>query len=209
MSEMKIYPALLAITDDLCQTGIGKNAQTTGGGNFMYRSIDAVYAALSPLLVKHKVVIFPENVCRKEDVQSGKMRLVRLTVTYRAVSTEDGSSITFESIGEGCDNSDKAAGKAMSYAYKTAIFQVFCVPVEGQEDPDSVVHQIDQAFIPAALSQQAYDLLDDLNRAETIADLKEVGTRIKALNLPPESKEYEDLTNAYVARRDAITARNN
>lgn len=209
MSEMKIYPALLAIADDLCQTGIGKNAQTTGGGNFMYRSIDAVYAALSPLLVKHKVVIFPENVRREEDVQSGKMRLVRLSVTYRAVSTEDGSSITFESIGEGCDTSDKAAGKAMSYAYKTAIFQVFCVPVEGQEDTDSVVHEIEQPFIPAALSQQAYDLLDDLNRAETISDLKEVGTRIKALNLPPESKEYEDLTNAYLDRRDAITAQNN
>ena len=69
MSEMKIYPALLAIADDLCQTGIGKNAQTTGGGNFMYRSIDAVYAALSPLLVKHKVVIFPENVRREDETR--------------------------------------------------------------------------------------------------------------------------------------------
>lgn len=209
MSEMKIYPALLAIADGLRKTGIAKNAQTTGGGNFKYRGIDAVYAALSPLLVEHKVVIYPADIFREEDVQSGKMRLVRIRVVYRAVCTEDGSAITFQAIGEGCDTSDKAAGKAMSYAYKTALFQVFCIPVEGQEDTDSVVHQIDQAFIPAALSQQAYDLLDDLNRAETTADLKEVGTRIKALNLPPESKEHKDLASAYVVRRDAITAQNN
>lgn len=208
MSEMKIYSALLAIADSLRKEGIAKNATCSGGGNFKYRSIDAVYAALSPLLVENKVVVFPEAIERLDDVQAGKMRLVRINVTYRAVCTEDGSSITFSAIGEGCDTSDKAAGKAMSYAYKTAMFQVFCVPVEGQEDPDQVVHQIAQPFVPAAVAMEAERLKDVISACETTGELDAVAAQIGKLGLPTNSQERAELLTAYKARKQIIIAQN-
>ena len=209
MSEQKkIYSAMVAVANGLRQTGIAKSKTTTGGGNFKYRGIDQVYEAVSPLLCENNVIIRPMHIVREEDVQAGKMRLVRLMVTYQAICSEDGSTMEFMGIGEGCDTSDKAAGKALSYAYKTALFQLFAIPVEGQEDTDSVVHQVDQPFLPAALSQKAYAILDRLNAVETSEDLKAIGAELKALNLPSNTQEYADLSDAYCKRRDIIKARN-
>lgn len=208
MSEMKIYSAMLAVADGLRQQGIAKSATCQGGGNFKYRGIDSVYAALSPLLVQNNVIVFPESIERLEDVQAGKMRLVRINVTYKAVCTEDGSSITFAAIGEGCDTSDKAAGKAMSYAYKTAMFQVFCIPVEGQEDPDQVVHQIEQPFVPAAVAMEAERLKDVISACETTGELDAVGAQIGQLGLPTNSRERIELVDAFRARKQIIIAQN-
>ena len=210
MSEVKkIYQAMVNVANGLRQQGIAKSKQTTGGGNFKYRGIDQVYQAVSPLLCENNIIIRPANIVREEDVQAGKMRLVRLAVTYEAICAEDGSAMTFEGIGEGCDTSDKAAGKALSYAYKTALFQLFAIPVEGQEDTDSVVHEVDEPFIPAAVAIRADELKDAMSACETTAELDAIATESGKLGLPPKCKERAELVAEYRARRDIIKAQNN
>lgn len=137
MTEMKVYKAISDLTDELRKEGIKKTKSANGGISYQYRGIEAVYAALSPLLPKHNIVISPVRIEKEPDSTAGKMRLVRIKVTYQITSTEDGSHFCVETLGEGADTGDKAAGKAMSYAYKSLMFQLFCIPVGGVEDSDN------------------------------------------------------------------------
>lgn len=144
MAEVaKVYAAVAEVSRALGREGIGK--RSSQGLKFAYRSIEDVLAALNPLLHANHLMIFPERIDREEDQtfttkkydKETVQRLVRATITYRFVSTEDGSSFIAQSLGEGLDTSDKAAGKAMSYAYKNLMFQTFCIPVVGMPDPDA------------------------------------------------------------------------
>ena len=205
MSEVKkIYGALVKVADGLRQQGIAKSKQTTGGGNFKYRGIDQVYAAVSPLLCENNVIIRTASIERMEDVQAGKMRLVRIRVVYEAIHAEDGSAMTFEGIGEGCDTSDKAAGKALSYAYKTALFTLFAIPVEGQDDSDSVVHTIEQPFVPEAVIRKAEAFEAEIANTFSKDDLKAIGRDIGKLGLPDGHPMKARLTAAYKSQLHTI-----
>lgn len=205
MSEVKkIYRALVNIADGLRKEGIAKGKKCSGGGNFAYRGIDDVYAAVSPLLASNSVIIRPVAIERLEDVQAGKMRLVRINVQYEAISAEDGSSVTFAGIGEGCDTSDKAAGKALSYAYKTALFQLFAIPVTGQEDPDQVVHTIEQPFVPEAVIRKAEAFEAEIANTFSKDDLKAIGRDIGKLGLPDGHPMKARLATAYKAQLHTI-----
>ena len=137
MTEAKVYTAISELTDELRQHGIEKARKSQGGQfNYAYRGIEDVYAALAPLLPKHHIVIAPVRIEKEPDSTAGKMRLVRIKVSYQITSTEDGSHFCVESLGEGADTGNKAAGNAMSYAYKSLMFQLFCIPVAGTPDPD-------------------------------------------------------------------------
>ena len=205
MSEVKkIYRALVNVADGLRQQGIAKGKKCAGGGNFAYRGIDDVYAAVSPVLAANSVIIRPVTIERLEDVQAGKMRLVRINVQYEAISAEDGSSVTFAGIGEGCDTSDKAAGKALSYAYKTAIFQLFAVPVAGQEDPDQVVHQIEQPFVDESKLRKIEQLESEIVNCFSTDDLKSIANDISKLKLAKNDPNRIRLLNAYNAQQELI-----
>jgi hypothetical protein len=205
MSEVKkIYRALVNIADGLRKEGIAKGKKCSGGGNFAYRGIDDVYAAVSPLLASNSVIIRPVTIERLEDVQAGKMRLVRINVQYEAISAEDGSSVTFAGIGEGCDTSDKAAGKALSYAYKTALFQLFAIPVSGQDDPDSVVHKIDESFIPEATMRKANQLEAEIVNCFSKDDLQAMVKDIMALGLPADNETLKRLRKVWSAQKKTI-----
>lgn len=158
MSENKVYLAVSKITDELRQEGIQKNKKANGSKmSYAYRSIEDVYAALSPLLPKYQIVIAPVRIEKEADSSAGSMRLVRIKVTYQVTSTEDGSHFSVESLGEGADTSDKAAGKAMSYAYKSLMFQLFCIPVTGVEDSDATASPAENAakpFISESLAEK-------------------------------------------------------
>ena len=205
MSEVKkIYEALVKIEDSLMKTGIAKSKQTTGGGNYKYRGIDQVYEAVSPLLVENKVIIRPMSIVREEDSQAGKFRLVRLMVTYQAICAEDGSTMEFMGIGEGCDTSDKAAGKALSYAYKTALFQLFAIPVEGQDDTDSVVHEVEQPFVKNSKLKKIEQLESEIVNCFSNEDLRSIGGDIAKLGLDEKDPVLGRLRQKWSAQKQLI-----
>lgn len=161
-----VYAAINAVTDELRKVGIGKNkgTNTSSGYGFRYRGIDDVYNALSPALSAHNLVIAPVAFDTVSDLTTGgqkPQRIVRICVTYACVSTLDGSRFEVKTIGEGMDTSDKATGKAMSYAYKNLIFQLFCIPVDGQPDTDSEVIEPVGAFVPEDLLIAAEDAANE------------------------------------------------
>ena len=142
-----VYKAITEVTADLSKDGIGKDKTCTQGASFKYRSIDDAYNALAPFLAKRNLCILP-RMLKREQVErvSGKGNALFYTVVeaeYDFVCSLDGSKHTVGPIyGESMDSGDKGTGKAMSYAYKSMAFQTFSIPTEGDNDPDSQVHDV-------------------------------------------------------------------
>ena len=141
MSDVKaIYEAIPAILADVEAIGKGRKNQQQG---YSFRGIDDVYNAIHPLLAKHKV--FPTCEILERDFREGETKngsplyFVSLRAKY-TLHASDGSSVTTEAWGEAMDSADKASNKAMSAAYKYALFQMLCIPTEAQ-DADEVTHE--------------------------------------------------------------------
>lgn len=134
---MSIYESICAIMQEA--PAIAKGQQNKQQG-FMYRGIDVVMNVFQPLLAKHKVFVVPEVLeTSREERQTkngGNLIYTILKVRYTFYA-EDGSSVSAVVQGEGMDSADKSGNKAMSVAFKYAMFQVFCIPTEEMKDPDA------------------------------------------------------------------------
>ena len=114
--------------------------------NYKFRGIDDVYKSVNPHLVKHGVFCSPEvleTIREQHTTKKGDpIYYTVLNVRYTFYAP-DGSNIVASVVGEGMDNSDKSANKAMSAAFKLAFFQVFCIPTEdGSVDSEKDSYQL-------------------------------------------------------------------
>jgi hypothetical protein len=135
-----VLTAIHAISAALAKVGIGKDSFNKEQ-RFAFRGIDAVMNALAPLLVEHRLVIVPQFFDRVLHEKTTKAGGLMFNVTVRGefhfVSVDDGTEIVAKTVGEGQDTADKATNKAMAVAYKYAVFQTFCIPLEASDDPDA------------------------------------------------------------------------
>ena len=143
MSEKKnIYESIAAILNE--KAAVKKDSRNEAQ-RYMFRGIDAVMNVFNPLLAKHRVFVVPTvlDMAREERQNKNGTALIYtvLTVQY-AFYAEDGSFITAVVMGEGMDSGDKSVNKAMSAAYKYAMFQVFCVPTEEMVDSEVDSHEV-------------------------------------------------------------------
>ena len=141
-----VYQLIAAVAGELATGGISKNQRNTQGAGYNFRGIDDVYNAVGPMLAKHGLVILPRCMTREcvERVSGQGKALFYVTVEaeFDFVSSEDGSKHTVVMFGEAMDSGDKATNKAMSAAFKYAMFQAFCIPTEGDNDADSTTHTV-------------------------------------------------------------------
>lgn len=128
---------------------VGKDGQVQSGpARFKFRGIDQIYNAMSPLFAAHGV--FPVgkvvSLSQSERKTNAGAALYVCTIHMRyCLFASDGSSVETESIGEAMDSGDKAANKAMSYAYKYAMMQLLCIPTEAIDgDSEQTHHELTQ-----------------------------------------------------------------
>lgn len=138
----KVYAAINAIQKALSKTGVAKTGKNVQQG-YAFRGIDAVYAALAPLLSEHGLCVLPRVVSLRRDERTTDrgtvLFSVTLTVEFDFVAMSDGSRHVVITVGEAMDSGDKATNKAMSAAYKYACFLAFSIPTEGEDnDADRV-----------------------------------------------------------------------
>jgi len=144
MSESKgdIYKLVPLVMRDI--GAIGKD-QMNQFDKYHFRGIDDVYNAVQPALVRHGLFFVPvlENtsvdLVQTSQGKPAYRALVQMTFTLCA---PDGSSVVCRMVGEAMDRGDKACNKAMSAAYKYAMFQLFCIPTEGDNDSENQTHEI-------------------------------------------------------------------
>jgi len=157
-----IYKALINVSKEIGSVGKDSVNKTQG---FAYRGIDDVMNALSPVMAKYNVIAVPEVLEMQREERTtkngGVLIYSTLKVKYTFI-TDDGSSISTIVIGEGMDSGDKSTNKAMSIAFKYALFQVFCIPTKEMIDPDQESHEVQAKTKPVkvATKKQVDDLLE-------------------------------------------------
>ncbi len=141
---MSVLKAINAVQSDIAKIGVAKDQRNQQQG-FSFRGIDQIYNALSPLMAKHGLIVLPKVVSREvvERVSGNGRALMYVTVNveYTLASVEGGDTVGISAYGEAMDSGDKATNKAMSAAYKYAMFQTFCIPTEAQ-DADETAHEV-------------------------------------------------------------------
>lgn len=144
--KQNVYQLISLVAGELANTGISKNQRNSQGIGYNFRGIDDVYNAIGPLLAKHGLSILPRTLSRdcveRVSGQGKALFYVTVDMEFDFVSAHDGSKHTVKMYGEAMDSGDKATNKAMSAAYKYAMFQAFCIPTEGDNDADSQTHNV-------------------------------------------------------------------
>ena len=144
-----VYALIAAVSAALAKEGIAKD-QFNQGQKFKFRGIDDLYNALGPIMAREGLVCIPRALSREFEIlestnDSGAKKRTLHTVMlmeYRLVSSHDGSEAIVCMYGEAADAGDKGTSKAASMAYKSAMFQAFCIPVEGTDDADADSHDL-------------------------------------------------------------------
>jgi hypothetical protein len=177
----KIYAALAGV---MAEVGAiyKKDTSIAGSSSFKFRGIDTVVNAVYPALINWGVVIFPSVVPGSRQVterlskQGAKMIGFAIDVRYLWVCVEDGSWHECVVTAYADDTADKAMGKVMSLAYRTAILQTLCLPTDDKE-PDADVHEsptekelAELANKQASLLQTASDTLGAITNRDTLTD---------------------------------------
>jgi len=139
MSEQKpgkIFEAIVAIMREVGPIAKDKKNEQRG---FNYRSAEAVYNRVQPVLAVHGVFSVPRvQEEQRETGQSkagGTMHWVFLRVEYTFFAA-DGSYVVVVVSGEAMDAGDAATAKAMTIAHRIAICQLFNIPF-AVIDPES------------------------------------------------------------------------
>lgn len=188
---MNIYQSISAIMDEC--PAIAKK-QRNEQQKFMYRGVDVVMNVFQPLLAKYKVFLVPEvlDTIREERLSKsgGNIIYTVLKVKYTFFAG-DGSFICATVQGEGMDSADKSANKAMSVAFKYAMFQVFCIPTEEMRDPDA----------------ESFEESKPVNKPtkDTMAEMSLIRTQILALGeLDKINASIERITNGKFKSTDGM-----
>jgi hypothetical protein len=158
MTTKNVYQLISLVAGELANTGISKNQRNNQGTGYNFRGIDDVYNAIGPLLAKNGLSILPRTLSRdcveRVSGQGKALFYVTVDMEFDFVSAHDGSKHTVKMYGEAMDSGDKATNKAMSAAYKYAMFQAFCIPTEGDNDADSQTHTVaSKQTVPAGYDE--------------------------------------------------------
>ena len=130
-----IYAALLAIQNEYAVEKKGKLPSNMGGS--MYAAASDQFAEFKKLAQKHRVLTINQNIPSQTELREISGRAydyVVVTLSYKLVSLEDGSSETISGTGTGIAiNNSVASIIANTNAMKTAI-QGFTMTTESSED---------------------------------------------------------------------------
>lgn len=152
--------------------GLG-GGDADGGISYAYRGIDQIAAAAQPLFAKYGVVIVPRVV--ESRVVDILVRNNPWTDTFVRVewiiAGPNNTRLEGCTEGQGRDNNDKGANKAMTSAYKNLILRLLCI---GDPNDDTDGHTFEADPGPTA-----EELEEDRLKLEKAVAVKALYERIK------------------------------
>lgn len=189
---------------------IGKGGQTSYGEKFAYHRIDDIDDKLRQALIEHGVIAIPTKIDDKKiDYVTDESRGGKLTwyaecsieiMLINADNPEDRQPIV--GWGQGLDYSDKATGKAISYAAKSAYLSAF--HLRGQPDSElSSISRSQPRKQAVTFTPELYVWVEKINDATSLDELKAVGAEI-AKSAPAD--DQVKLQDVYRLRSKALRA---
>lgn len=144
---------------------IKKDKKVAGGGaNYSAVSHDQVVAMLRDSIVKHGIVIYPEQVESKVLVARDKSKDIAMMLyegeyIIHFVNIDDGADrVSVRIVGHANDNGDKAPGKAVTYATKSALLKVFAIET-GENDESRNYKEPEVVYATTQQVSAFYDLI--------------------------------------------------
>lgn len=178
---MNIYQRINAVMKEVSY--IQKDASVSGGGA-SYKAVthDQVVSMVRASMVTHGIVCYPEQVSGEmlimRDVSKDiKMHLYQGEYRVHFVGIEAGDEIVCVVQAHANDNGDKAPGKALTYAVKSAMLKVFNLET-GVNDESR--EEVRETFKP--ITQENLETLNQLIK-ETDTDVKLFCQHLKVQNL--------------------------
>ena len=179
----QIHEALAAVMADC--THVAKRDRNDHQ-RFMFRGIDAVVNAVGPILREHHVTVRPVVQHVSYDVvqtTTGKPATACRVIVDYVFGAPDGSEITATVAAEAWDSGDKAAPKAMSVAFRTALLQTLALPTD-EPDPDS------HTFERQQVTQQPQAGGNKASKAQ----IAKIHASLSELSWPPAWEEFDERT---------------
>lgn len=166
-----IYQRINAVMQEIDY--IKKDKKISGGGaNYSAVSHDQVTAMVRDSLVKHGIMIYPEQVRSEVLVARDKSKDIAMMLyegEYKIhfVNIDDGQDrVTVQIVGHANDNGDKAPGKAVTYATKSAILKVFAIET-GENDESRNYKEPEVIYATPEQVSKFYDLIAATSSDET------------------------------------------
>jgi hypothetical protein len=174
---MRIHEQLVAVTRKITAEGIGKTRDNKQQG-YKFRGIDEVMQAFAPILAAEGLILrpsFTERECIERQTKAGgAIFSVSVAGTFAFVNDAGEELQVGPFYGEAMDTADKATNKAMAVAFKYAMFQTFCVPLEGvtDGDADATTHEVAARENPhQAWADAAEAVVDETGYAKLRAEV--------------------------------------
>jgi hypothetical protein len=152
-NKTELYKAIASVMRDV--KGIDKS-MTIGTGNNAYKGISDkdVKSILGKAMNEHGLIMLPKSYdpvmrldrweevdiyskSNPKDKKTKQSVFVEVKAVYSLIHVETGQSVDIPAYGHGVDSQDKAAGKATTYAMKTAALYAFFVPTGAIDDTDN------------------------------------------------------------------------
>jgi len=137
-----VFEALAGVVRDLPAIGKGE----THAQGFAYRGIEGIMKVARTVLGEHGIIVAPSVRDRQVETilvgqRQSPWRLVTIEVRFRFYGPR-GDWLDAVTVGEGFDPGDKAASKAHTMAFKTALIQVLQIAdgddAEATDNPEPV-----------------------------------------------------------------------
>ena len=201
MSDLNIYQRINAVMQEVDYV---KKDRAVSGGGASYKAVthDQAVSVIRAALVKHGIVIEPKqrdgSFLQMRDLnlpQPVKMGLYSGFYDVHFVNIDKPEDRTVVSVeAHANDNGDKAPGKAMTYAVKTAILKQFTL--ETGEDDESRAEASDINFINDEQQRILFGLLCDSQGMYTQKGQR-IARAYKFNNLTEiKTKKYEEILKA-------------
>lgn len=202
MSERNLYQRLVDVMRFM--GAIGKGGQTTYGEKYSYHKIDDIDDKLREALIECGVVAVISDVTDHklehfvDESRQGKITwYAECIVTIKLINADNPTEqMNIVGWGQGLDFSDKATGKAFSYAAKAAYLSAF--HLRGQPDSEAVqIRRLPSPKKPAVITARALELINELNACDSTVQLHAMGEKFNAEELPETN---DAVRPAYVSR---------
>ncbi len=136
---MNLIQKIAAISGE-CKIVVKDKEIEVAGRKYKVVTHDAVTSVLRPIMAKHGVVAYISKLSHVDDditvkTKYGETIQARTKVDIEVTFSDGESSISTYAFAYGIDPSDKAPGKAVSYAFKYALLKTF--NLETGDDTDN------------------------------------------------------------------------
>jgi hypothetical protein len=186
---------------------VGVIAKAQPGQNFKFRGRDVVVNHVNPILAEVGITVhcIRTEIVHREHLQTknGAAQYGTLLLCTYRWTAPDGSFVDVQTAGEGFDMSDKATGKAHSYALRECIVDTLLIKTDDPE-PDAVRPGVDDVD---ELDRAKKTLLRDVARMRGQGhELRAGGWIIRVLRQEFDADEIDSIDTLAMVRQACFSS---